>query len=211
MSTATVDIMVGMNRVTEAVEKIKNDMPQKFPEAASIGDAVRQGDVYIQLIEPVTAAPEFYVEQKKVSYPVQLAPGNTKGSRHLLEESPGAVVYVNEIQAAFFDAEAFVADDRDGRMALWELRAKYRTKINEIATRIAGEDDTAANKWNSKTQDIRMELTDVLSLTGPIFVLKNPGVVSHPEHGDWHLPAGCYRVVFQRTVDNAQNVSRVLD
>ena len=74
------------------VEKIKNDAPQNFPAAASIGDAVRQGDIYIQLIEDVTETP-FLFKPASPSFPMQLADGNTKGSRHCLEHGRGVTVY----------------------------------------------------------------------------------------------------------------------
>lgn len=59
-TTATMSVTGAVRRVEEAVEKIINDADQHFPAAATVGDAVRQGDVYIQLIEDVTDTPFGY-------------------------------------------------------------------------------------------------------------------------------------------------------
>ena len=48
-------------------------------------------------------------------------------------------------------------------------------------------------------------------LAGPIMRLSKPNTVTHPEHGDWQLPCGTYRVVFQRTIDETARIQRVLD
>ena len=64
-------------KVRESVESIANDAPQGFPEAASIGDWHRQGDIQITKSEKMTGL--------KPSKTNQLAPGNSKGSRHLAD------------------------------------------------------------------------------------------------------------------------------
>jgi len=66
--------------VVSVAESIKNDELQHFPEAASVGDYIRQGDVYVTLLEKVPG------KCKAVKNPSnQLAPGNTQGSRHCIK------------------------------------------------------------------------------------------------------------------------------
>lgn len=80
--------------VVEAIEGVKNSVIQKkshnFPIAASIGDSFRQGDIYITKCESVPSA------YSKIKPVVQLAPGNTQGSRHCLENLSGVEMYRNE-------------------------------------------------------------------------------------------------------------------
>ena len=179
------------------VEKIKNDDPQNFPEAASIGDAVRQGDIYIQLIDDVTSTP-FLFKKTTPAYPMQLAPGNTKGSRHCLEHGRGVTAYEpcdgNSIEMiAQLAAQYGIAANSP------DLRQQLRTA--EFQARKAG--DT--------TKIDRVDAFSLLMLAGPIFVLTETNTVTHPEHGDWILPPGSYRVTYQRTVARDNTVTRVLD
>jgi hypothetical protein len=51
----------------------------------------------------------------------------------------------------------------------------------------------------------------LLQLAGPIFKLTEHNTVTHPEHGDWILPPGTYRITYQRTVTRDNVVTRVLD
>ena len=84
MQTATAHVQV----VQATAEEIKNDSPQRFPEAASPGDCWRQGDVYITLLAEVPHG------LKKVANPkVQLVSGTTQGSRHCLDSLAGVTVY----------------------------------------------------------------------------------------------------------------------
>tara|TARA_Y100000310_G_scaffold213286_1_gene214204 strand:- start:8310 stop:8723 length:414 start_codon:yes stop_codon:yes gene_type:complete len=79
-----------MKKVKESAEKIKNDEPQRFPEAASNGDAFRQGDIYITKISGVLASKHRLVDQPAA----QLAPGTTRGSRHILDSLDGVELYI---------------------------------------------------------------------------------------------------------------------
>ena len=69
-----------VDKVQEQARKIAKRETQRFPHAASPGDAVRQGDVYITLLERV---PTGYARQRK--WDRQLAPGATQGSRHVID------------------------------------------------------------------------------------------------------------------------------
>lgn len=66
--------------VQTTAEAIRNDEPQRFPDAASVGDVFRQGDIYIELLAGV---PDGCKQMKKPNS--QLAPGTTQGSRHVLD------------------------------------------------------------------------------------------------------------------------------
>lgn len=48
-------------------------------------------------------------------------------------------------------------------------------------------------------------------LDGPVVLITEPRTITHPEHGDVRLPAGCYGVRYQRNLDAHERVQRVLD
>lgn len=77
-----------VERVVSKAESIKSDATQHFSEAASVGDFVRQGDIYITLLDRIPAGA---ISVKKPS--AQLAPGNTQGSRHYISSLRGVKVY----------------------------------------------------------------------------------------------------------------------
>lgn len=204
MASATIGISEAIKKVSEMVEKIINDEDQHFPAAASIGDAVRQGDVYIQLIDNFTETPAFYKKVANPQFPIQLAPGNTKGSRHMLEASEGVEVYSAEF------AEVGEATDEFGEID-FELSAKLGEKLQDYARQISAESEADARKFDSKTGQVFNDLSSVFAFCGPIVVLSSPGCISHPEHGNWLLPPGTYRITFQRTLDADMRVRRVFD
>lgn len=193
MATATLEkktsITQTLSDIAEAVERIKNDAPQQFPEAASIGDAVRQGDIYIQLISESDLDTMKYLYNRVDTPVLQLAPGNTKGSRHVLESADGVEMYLP-------------ADTDEAVMRY--VFAKHGEKLP--AKRTNGQFG-----WSGQYFDERKEVEAALTLAGPIVRLTKPNAVTHPEHGDWKLPCGTYRIVFQRTVDEQERIRRVLD
>ncbi len=85
-----------VDKVQQQAAKVAKRETQRFPEAAAPGDAVRQGDIYITLLERV---PTGYVRQKK--WGRQLAPGNTQGSRHVIDSSKGVVCYTHPAASEF--------------------------------------------------------------------------------------------------------------
>lgn len=200
MSTVC-DIATTIREVAEAVEKIKNDAPQNFPIAASVGDAVRQGDIYIQKIDDITETPQFFKKLTAPTFPFQLAPGNTKGSRHCIENSAGLELYIAET-SEFLDADTGLLD-RDS-MVLFQQRIRtYACAVCGVA------EDTF---WqNDKARIIVDEIMETMNFSGPILKVASTATVSHPEHGDWVLPSGTYRIVFQRTLNSTDQVRRVLD
>lgn len=214
MSTAVLDTPATPTHPTVAalklaqhiVEQIKNDQPQQFPEAASVGDAVRQGDIYIQLIPDVAKAPMLY-EPATPSFPMQLADGNTKGSRHCLAHGDGVTVY----QPVGRDSDAML-QQLAKQHGLTAADADWRTKLNNAEWEIRRRNNFNAGPDGNLsgivfTQDARA----LLEFAGPIFRLEKPNTVTHPEHGDWLLPPGTYRITYQRTVARDNTVARVLD
>jgi hypothetical protein len=204
MATDTIDVLTAITAVESAVEKVINDADQNFPEAATIGDAVRQGDLYIQLIEPFTGSPEFYTKVKNPAFPIQLAPGNTKGSRHLLEGSADAEIWI-------CDAAKLSDPDFANSNDLWEFRNELEDRVEKFAMKVTGETEDQARTWSSESRKVGDSVMSALVMSGPIMVLKNKTTISHPEHGNWILPPGAYRVAFQRTVDSEMRVRRVFD
>lgn len=211
MTSAVMTIDRALKQVDEAVEKVLNDKEQRFPEAASVGDAVRQGDIYIQKIDPVTATPKLYKKLERVNYPLQLAPGDTKGSRHMLEADETATVYalLLDIQAAETGDKAEDADERFKQQII--SRDKFRIELQEHARSFTNEGDGESRQWESKTNLVSQEISAVASFCGPIFNLTKEAKITHPEHGDWVLPPGSYRITFQRTIDSDMRIQRVLD
>lgn len=138
MITATEAIQ----HVQTQAERIKNDAPQRFPDAASPGETWRQGDVYITLLEAVPAGA---VESEASA---QVAIGDTTGSRHCLDSL--------------------------------ECVRMFRPPN-------AGQ------------------------LDGPIIQIDRERTITHPEHGDVILPAGIYRIHYQRDLDAEEREQRVMD
>ena len=137
--TTTEDITV----VISTAEKIKNDELQRFPEAASVGDYVRQGDIYIIFLDCVPS------DAIRVATPqLQLAPGSSQGSRHCLSTLDGVDIY---------------------------------------------------------------SLPDPTVYDGPVIRCTTEVTVTHPEHGNWLLPVGCYAISYQRTEDDKGRQRRVRD
>ena len=84
---ATVTARKAFGEIARHAEKIKNDEHQTAGEM-SVGDAWAQGDIALVRLE---AVPNNAVRVKSPS--PQLAPGNTQGSRHVLESLTGVTVY----------------------------------------------------------------------------------------------------------------------
>lgn len=72
-------------------EQVKPGQPVRFTEAASINDTIRQGDLYITVIE---AVPQGFVKiAKPKAMDKQLVPGNTQGAKHCLDSLAGVTMY----------------------------------------------------------------------------------------------------------------------
>lgn len=94
-------------------EEMKKTGLQKFPEAASAGDTYRQGDIYITLLdskglkvrtEKGRGGRALYQEVTAIGpHHLQLAEGETMGSRHILRSTKGVRLYT-PIRENFEDA-----------------------------------------------------------------------------------------------------------
>lgn len=204
MTTATLDRSEQISRVlrdaNEAVERVKNDAPQQFPEAASAGDAVRQGDVYIQLIDDVTSTPMLYERVLQPVFPLQLAEGTSKGSRHCLAHGNGVTVY-----------QPMTANSSGMIEQLARQYPEVDVKSPNLRTELR-EAEWAARRENQNADILTLSAAiEMVNFAGPILVLTEPNVVTHPEHGDWMLPAGTYRITYQRTVAKDNTIARVID
>ena len=190
MAIATLNVKNTLADIAAAVERVKNDELQHFPEAASIGDAVRQGDVYIQKIDDADVEKLAHIYKKldanELASNLQLAPGNTKGSRHILASAEGLEMWIPE------QTDLAVAQ---------HMYAKNSRKLPKANARA----------WELDYNEERQAIQTALMLAGPVFRCNQPNTVTHPEHGDWALPKGAYLVIFQRTVDEADRIRRVLD
>jgi hypothetical protein len=204
MTTATLERAEQITRVLRdanaAVERVKNDAPQQFPEAASAGDAVRQGDVYIQLIDDVTSAPMLYERVLQPVFPLQLAEGTSKGSRHCLAHGNGVTVYQPMVANSYGMIEQLARQYPGVDVKSPNLRSELR------------EAEWAARRKDQNADILTLAAAaEMVSFAGPILVLTEPNVVTHPEHGDWMLPAGTYRITYQRTVAKDNTIARVID
>ena len=83
----TMSAVNAFNEIQESADKIKDNKNRKFPEAASIGDSFRQGDIYITLVND----PNDSIKQKNPSN--QIATGDTQGSRHCIDNLNNVDVY----------------------------------------------------------------------------------------------------------------------
>ena len=204
-----------LQNISEAVEAIKNDAPQNFPVAASVGDGVRQGDIYIQKLEDdaIDDLPFFYEKQSLGTTSFQLAEGNNKGSRHCLEPVEGAEIWaLNQTTLNIMGGRSRLVDA--------DTRNKLRVKFTALASDLAKEEferrgDSESPKNPTKLTDLITDITNTILeasvYAGPVLRLAKGGVISHPEHGDWIMPPGVYGISFQRTMANDQKLRRVYD
>jgi hypothetical protein len=73
--------------LTQHAEQIRNDQSHDLRGAMEVGDGWPQGDVLIRRIGRVPAG------AKKAVTRLQLAPGETQGSRHCLSSGEGITMY----------------------------------------------------------------------------------------------------------------------
>lgn len=88
MAKATATLSA-LNEVQKHLEEVRPGQPAVINAAASPGDAVRQGDLYLIVVEAVPAG---YKKAKNPSR--QLVPGQTQGSKHILDSLEGVEVYL---------------------------------------------------------------------------------------------------------------------
>ena len=77
------------NAVIETFQRIQasaRSMPQVRVVSLEIGQVARQGDIYIERVESIEGKGKAITSR-------QLAPGTSKGSRHIVDESPGVTLW----------------------------------------------------------------------------------------------------------------------
>lgn len=93
MKTSTIERIQGhAKRIADGNhERVKPGMPAAFTEACVAGDTIRQGDLYLVVVDQVPAG---YVEViKPKAIDKQLVPGNTEGAKHCLDALAGVKLY----------------------------------------------------------------------------------------------------------------------
>ena len=76
--------------------KVKPGQPERFTEACSTGDQIRQGDLYLTIVDAVPAGyVPATVPRDKIGklLLMQLVPGNTRGARHCLDSLKGVTIH----------------------------------------------------------------------------------------------------------------------
>lgn len=131
-----------MKTAKQAHEKVKKSAPVnpeiRFAKEVRVGQWGHQGDIAVQMVDRIRGGKE--------TKDLQLAPGTTKGSRHILSDFVGRIIIPN----------------RKGE------------------------------------------------LEGPEFEADERFNVTHPEHAHYSLPAGKYRVIYQRNLE-LEEIRRVQD
>lgn len=105
-SNSVLDIEQDIKAIVDSAHAQPTRPPVRFSEAASLGDNVRQGDIYLVLIPMPKATDLTAIPAAQLAAGYQLAPGNTQGSRHVLQfgrDSLGATVFTPKNQAAIAD------------------------------------------------------------------------------------------------------------
>lgn len=94
--TATIPMTEYLSKMRGQAESIRNDQPIEFSVAASAGDYIRQGDVYVTLCDEVPAGFTKRELKDLGKNPAQVAIGNTQGSRHIWDSLEGVEIYKND-------------------------------------------------------------------------------------------------------------------
>lgn len=125
--------------ITESCDKVNHDTTRDVTSLMDIGKIIRQGDVYVKRVDTI---PEDFT---MATMETQIAKGNTKGSRHILED--------------------------DGVIRIFKKSSPA-------------------------------------PLEGPAFKSTKEITLTHPEHANFKLPAGCYISYYQQ--DFAQEEIRAV-
>lgn len=79
-------------KIRNGKHRVKPGQPIRFPEAAAHGDFIRQGDLYLILIENTTSFAGYSVVESPRDIDRQLVPGNTTGAKHCLDSLKGVTL-----------------------------------------------------------------------------------------------------------------------
>ena len=93
MNSVIEQIEVSVNRIAaNADPRVKPGQPERFTEAATVNDCLRQGDLYVVIAE--NRLPAGYVKiAKPKAIDKQLVPGNTEGAKHCLDSLAGVELW----------------------------------------------------------------------------------------------------------------------
>jgi len=100
---------------------------------------------------------------------------------------------------------------RQGDVYIW-LRSKIphgAQPIKAVAQLAPGTTKGSRHCLDSLDGVTMFAMPDANELQGPLLKLECERVVTHPEHGDWRLPAGLYEITYQRAF--AEELRRVRD
>jgi len=92
------DQIAEVKKISEEVNHTTTRVIANFP----IGKGIRQGDVYVKRVASIP--PDYCIHTMNL----QIAKGNTKGSRHILEEQPGLRIYIKS-EPGPLDGPAFTS------------------------------------------------------------------------------------------------------
>ena len=90
------------NRILEE-SQTKNHQELRVIDTMKVGQKIRQGDVYVERIDEIPA-------NNAPTMNLQIAVGETKGSRHILQESPSLRVFKLK-EAGPLDGPAFSSNE----------------------------------------------------------------------------------------------------
>jgi hypothetical protein len=79
------------SRIKDGKAKVKPGHPVRMSEAAGVNDAIRQGDLYLIVIDKVPSDVVLIRSRKDIDR--QLVPGNTTGAKHCLDSLDGVELY----------------------------------------------------------------------------------------------------------------------
>lgn len=79
-----------VDSLLEHLEKVQPGQEVRFTTAATTGDTIRQGDLYLTVVEIV---PKDYKEAVPF---IQLVPGQTQGAKHCLDSTQGVEMFLPE-------------------------------------------------------------------------------------------------------------------
>lgn len=108
MSPAAPALKTALEAHTHVADFAKSKAKQalRYVDEILIGQFIRQGDVYLECIEKQSK------EYTEVTQDRQLAPGTTKGSRHIIKANPGVTIYTSKQSRGFLMGPQIVAKDR---------------------------------------------------------------------------------------------------
>ncbi len=93
MSSTVIDEMQAhAKRIASGMDaQVKPGQPARFSEACAPGDSIRQGDLYLDIVESIPK--DFVKVEKPTDVDKQLVPGNTQGAKHCLSSLIGVTLY----------------------------------------------------------------------------------------------------------------------